>query len=710
MNQAFTTNLPIVPSLLCLLLVVAFWWPAWRWLSLWQSSAEQPCSQRIAMAFVVAFGAFSLLTGPMLLLHASAQTAMLTVVVVWITAAVAAEILRLKKSPSRKASTIGEVVTPPVQHRVRGFFPALLFGLAAATSLALDLIPSKIALGLIGLSFAVNLFMLRRRQHGPLAIPEKTHPLVSTVFVVLLAAAMVTPAFHHRADADDNLYLSEALLLQDAPAMGHAAPTHRGEALPPNPVYAWQSFELWGAMLARYSELHSLIVLRSLVGPILLLLSLAFYAAFLRRMLPGGLVPVAMVFLVAYFLFGTSSHWTPNNYLLTRPQQGKTWLMHLGVLAILWQSMQYWRSGQARDWILLLLVSAACMGWAPTALLLVPAALGTFALVQLIQKPNLNTLKRCAVLGLCMAPQLVFVLYLRLQENQSLQDATLGEPVHTSWPDLFFFIFLKLRSGGGALEIFALLGAPLLLVLFPKNRRQAYPILFLGGLALLLLNPLFFGFLSELAGGKWGYLRLFWLLPLPLLFAALGACVYGSCITKKGSAWISLLSMGFLLGAMPLCGAHYVWSSSNLYSPEDKGIVLYEVENPYKVPRDLLLLANELQQLPLGPKHRILAHLNEVTHFAPLVKAFDFVYARDFQTPPPLIALGRGEEAKRRERLAFEFLAGNMKVTDAAPLLQSELATYVIVSPSTADLSISLSSLNYSLRFGSGPYELWVRD
>jgi len=710
MNQAFATQLPIMPSLLCLLLVIVFWWPAWRWLSIFPSCVRQSWSLRITMAFVVAFGAFSLLTGPMLLLHASSQTAMTCVTVVWMIAAGVAEVL-LRKTPKRISPPVEEEdLPPPTLQRVSGFIPALLFGLLAATSLALNLISSSLALGLMALSFAINLLLLWRGKQSPIATPPRAHPLVSVAFVTLLATAIVTPAFHHRADADDNLYLSEALLLQDAPAMGDAAPTHRGEALPANPVYAWQSFELWGAMLARYSGLHPLIVLRSFVGPILLLLSLALYAAFLRRLLPDGLVPVAMVFLIAYFLFGSSSHWTPNNYLLTRPQQGKTWLMHVGILAALWQSLQYWRSGQPRDWILLFLVSCACMGWAPTALLLVPATLGTFTLVQFFLKPHLGTIKRGLALGLCILPQLVFVFYLQLQENQGLQDATLGEHIDTSWADLFFFIFLKLRSGGGALEIFALLGAPLVLLAFPQNRPQAYPVLFLGGLAVLLLNPLFFPFFSELAGGIWGYLRLFWLLPLPLLFAALGACVYGLCITKKGSTWVPLLSVAIVLAAMPLCGAHYVWSSSNLYSPEDRGIVLYDVENPFKIPQDLLLLANELQQLPLGPDHRILAHLNEVTHLAPLVKAFDFVYARDFQTPPPLIALGREEEAKRRERLAFDFLAGNMKTTDAALLLQSELTSYVIVSPYTADLSTPLKSLNYSLRFGSGPYELWVRD
>ncbi|MDA0667105.1 MAG: DUF6077 domain-containing protein [Planctomycetota bacterium] len=148
--------------------------------------------------------------------------------------------------------------------------------------------------------------------------------------------------------------------------MGEFAPTHRGEPLPANPVYALQSFELWGAMLARFSGLHPLIVTRSLLGPILLLLSLALYAGLLRRMIPIGLLQVGMVFLLAYFVFGISSHWTPNNYLLTRPQQGKTWLMHAGVLAVLIQSLQFFKQSNRQNGLLLFFISCACLVWAPT--------------------------------------------------------------------------------------------------------------------------------------------------------------------------------------------------------------------------------------------------------------------------------------------------------------------------------------------------------
>jgi len=709
----FATSLPLAPSLVCLILVCAFLWPAWRLLFVAGYQKEQPAYQRLAMAFVFAFGAFSLLTGPLLLAHAATQTACMTVGLVWIAAAVGAEFwARKKRAPSCMQTKQAEAFTTaePSFQNFRGLLPALLFSLGASTSLALALIPSSAALALIGFSFATNVYLIRRAEKIGAPTRPQSHPWIGLLLCALVVSAVVTPALHHRADADDNLYLSESLLLQDTPAMGQFAPTHRGEALPANSVYAWQAFELWGAMLARISGLHTLIVLRSLVGPLLLLLSLALYTSLLRLFIPKGLLPVALVCLLAYFLFGVSSHWTPNNYLLTRPQQGKTWLMHAGVLALLLQSLQFLRTPSKANWALLSLISLACLGWAPTAILLVPAVLGTLSLVQFCRSPTRESLKHGLLLFLAAAPQILFVIFLRLQNDHGLQEATLGYESDSSWPDLFFFIYLKIRTGGGALDIFALLSAPLLWLLFPQSKKQIFPLLFLGGLAIVLLNPLLYGIIEEITSGKWGYLRLFWLLPVPFLFAALGSALYASFLQQKNGNTKSFLALGSFLCAMPLCGAHYIWSTENLYAPADSGTVMFEVENPYKIPGGLLDLAAHLTHLPLGPEHRILCHLNEVTHLAPLVQEFDFVFARDFQTPPPLIALGREQEALRREKLSLEFLHGTMADAEAATLLQSELADYVVVSPYTADLSAQLSSLHYSLRFGSGPYELWVRD
>ncbi|MDA0667104.1 MAG: hypothetical protein O3A95_05215 [Planctomycetota bacterium] len=199
MTETFATDLPIPQSLLCLLLVVAFWWPAWRWLELGGRNQEQLLSQRMAMAFVVAFGVFSLLTGPMLLWHMSSQLAMTSVCAVWVVAGIGAE-LAWRKNPRTVSPEKGEVPTGlhQAQHTTY-FLPALLLSLAATTSLALGFLPSKIALGLMTFCLLLNLWIARKGKTQTVAISAKANPITSILFSSLLGIGLVSPAFHHRA-------------------------------------------------------------------------------------------------------------------------------------------------------------------------------------------------------------------------------------------------------------------------------------------------------------------------------------------------------------------------------------------------------------------------------------------------------------------------------------------------------------------------------
>jgi hypothetical protein len=350
------------------------------------------------------------------------------------------------------------------------------------------------------------------------------------------------------------------------------------------------------------------------------------------------------------------------------------------------------------------------LGWAPTAVLLVPALLGTLALSHFLLAPSLKTVRRQLPMIACFLPQLLFAIVLSTQQDSIMKESTLdwGDP--SPWSDLFILQFLHGRMAGGALEITALVFAPLLVLFVPHLKRQAYPLWFTVALGLVLLNPVLYTTICEYLSGEPGYLRFFWLLPLPFLIASLGAVVVHL------SRWPGHVELGrfatlfVALTAFPLCGAHYVWSQDNVYYPSNDGSYVSGVENPYKMPAGLLATAQELTTLPLGPENRILCHINEVMHLSPLVREFDFVFARDYQTLPPLWVLGREEEAQRRLSLGIDFMQGAMDSATAAPLLVQEKAQYVIVGPDTLGLEVQLQQLDYSLRFESEGFSLWVKS
>jgi uncharacterized protein DUF6077 len=718
MPTAFLTSLPLAQSLLFYALVAAFWFPAWRWARQRTTDPNEDGWTRAALAFVVSFGIFTLISGPLLLLHASTQTAIYVLLTSWVVCVLGVE-LRLRQTAGNLPSALGRaesslpIWSPP--QAPRHFLILLILSFGAAVAYGAGTFPKSLGLVLLALCFVAN-FLLAWRHRKETGQPSETQAkssdnrLSQLLFLGLLAVALVSPFFHFRADADDNLYLSEALLLQDSEAMAVHAPTHRGEELPANPMYGLQSFELWAAILARLSGLHPLIVLRSLCGPLLLLLSLALYRGILRRFLPKSLMPAAMVFLIAYFLFGMSSQWTPNNYLLTRPQQGKTWLMHIGVMAIVLQSMRYIERPNLKGLALLLLTSFACIGWAPTAVLIIPILLGTIAFGYLLLRPSVTSVRRLLPMATAILPQIIFATFLFDQQDSMLTEISISSDEATSWHDLFIFVFLEGATNGGGLELLSIIATPLLLLVLPRLRAIAYPLWFCVALLIFTLNPLLFDSLLGFIGGIWAYLRFYWLIPFPLLVATVGASVVHLVPSNR---FIAVVRPGMILIGLisfPLCGANYVWGSQNYYSQPDDGIFHGPVENPYKISAGLLEVAEALTKLPLGPEQRILCHLNEVLQLAPLVKEFDFVFARDYQTLPPLILLDREVESQRRERLGIDFLNGTMPDLEAAPLLKREKARYVVLGVVTAPMAPQLLRLGYQLRLASGGFSLWEMD
>lgn len=721
MTAPLVTSLPLSGTLLFYALVFVFWWPAWRWTRPLPVEDGIDKAARAAMAFVLAFGVFAAVSGPLLLAHASTDTAILVLLPTWFLLLVAGEWQHHRQktvlAPSASEPAAAAPTNPPLAWVLPAspshLLPPILAALVATMAYASGRLSPRPTFVILGLSFCAAAFLAWRNRLRARSCLMQPPPVwqrsMGGLFLLLLLVALITPALHFRADADDNLYLSEALLLQDSPAMGRFAPTHRGEELPSNPIYAWQSFELWGALGARFSGLHPLIVLRSLMGPLLLGLSLALYAGLLKRFLPRAWLPTAMVLLLAYFLVGMSSQWTPNNYLLPRPQQGKTWLMHLGIAALLLQSLRFLDRPRSA-WLPLFLISFACLGWAPTAVLLVPALLGTLAFAAILVRPETTTLHRAVPLLLGILPQVLFAAYLSTRQGDILREDTIGWMEGGRWSDLFFFQFLQMGSLGGGLELVLLSLSPLLLLALPQQRRQAFPLAFSLAAFLVILNPLFYQPTVAFLSGEAGYVRFFWLLPLPLLLASLGSYLVHIALRGRRPLAGGGLTLALILAAYPLCGGNYVWSEDNLYDPPENGIYLHRVDNPYKMPGGLLDVAVALKELPLGPEHRILCHTNVVMHLAPLIEEFDFVYARDFQTSPPLKVLGRHEEASRREALAFDFLGNGMTDADAAPLLAAESAAYLVLDPLSDDLRDQVARLGYRLRLDSDGFSLWVSE
>jgi hypothetical protein len=475
--------------------------------------------------------------------------------------------------------------------------------------------------------------------------------------------------------------------------MGAEHAAHRGEALPPSALHAWSALELWGALVARVSGVHALALFRTLFAPLLFVLTVFACYELFRRILPPGSVAVCMLVTLAYSTFGVASHLTAQSVLIPRAGQGRTWLLHLAVPALVRIGYEFMRAPRAGSWILVLLVCFASLGFAPASLLLIPSTLAAVLLAYLVFWPTRASLVRGAAAATTLAPLLGFALW--VSGGAGAPPAATGSG---SWQGDFFFAHLDLSHGAGALELFPLVALPLAALFLQKREQLFYPVAFTAALFASATNPIFYPLVSGSLARWEGYDRLFGLVPYPLVMGVLAAgLVQVAASTRRPRLAGAAVLAGFLL-SMPLTGGALVFDASA------------RAENAFKMPADLLRLAETLAGGPHGPHDRILCSERSAAHLAPLVPAFDFVFTHADHTPRALQAAGRHREAEERERLARAFLAGGVAAADAVPLLDAHRVRHVVLDAPAPEAAAALDAAGFArVPEAFGRYELWSR-
>jgi hypothetical protein len=703
--------------LVAALLVVAFMLPGVWAVARWDAEGRFSWPGRIALGFVAAFGTFSALTGPLLLSHQPGRSARIAALAGWAVAFVACLAWPRRSSPPRAAmppDPAPELAALPPSWLVpvAGLCLASLAGsLVFATALA----PRRLALAACALVFAANGWLLLRGRRLPprawsaeqLARLRPLQGVATAGACLLFAVALLATTFWVREDSDDTLYISEALVLPSAPAMVAENAVHRGENLPANELYDWQAFELWGGLLAQASGVHPMILFRTLFAPLVLLLAAAGGFEILRRTLPRGSLGVGMGVALAYYLFGITSHWTANNYLLPRPAQGKTWLVHVAIPVVVLLTYELMSRPARSTWLLLLLAVFAALGFAPMALYLVPSALLALLLAYTLLWPRSTNLRVACAAAATLLPLIGWALYLAGHLDPQVAEAVADRTTPGRWHDDFFFGHLNFDERGGGLELFPLIALPLAGLFLSTRAQLFYSVAFTVLLFVTVLNPLAHMLIGGSLTGWEGYRRLFWLVPYPLLMGILAAGLLRMTAVLRSPTLAGPGVLAAFLLAMPLTGGAFVFGPAN----PSGGIspAPYRALNPYKMPEPLRQLAEVLVPGRHGPDDRILCSDRTASHLAPLVRDFDFVFTRGYQTRASLHFAGRFEEAREREQLGGPFLEGALAPEYAAALLAEHKVRYVIVELDSAPTENALAQAGFERTAEFAPYRLWTR-
>ena len=228
--------------------------------------------------------------------------------------------------------------------------------------------------------------------------------------VVLVALQMGYLIFYQHLDGDDSYYIAESVLTQYFDTMfqrdaytGMPMGLDVRHALSANPVFITWLSEMCGV--------HPAVLAHTVLAPVFLMLMYCIYAmtgqAFLKKY--RSYVPVFLLFINLWYLWGNVSIYTAETFMYTRTWQGKAMFSNLILPLVVYMLYEAITEGRKIQWVMLTLLSVAGVFVTTAAVYLIPLVYGTVGLGQWIRG---KSFRPCFYLMLCCIPCLLFgVIY-----------------------------------------------------------------------------------------------------------------------------------------------------------------------------------------------------------------------------------------------------------------------------------------------------------
>lgn len=205
---------------------------------------------------------------------------------------------------------------------------------------------------LVGVFCAKNVLVSIRQMTLNGVKSSKLCKIGYLVASILVVAQMVFLMFHQYYDGDDAYYVAVALdTLEKDTMYFHSAYTgypylevEMRHALSPVPV--------WIAWLSKLSDVHPTIIAHTVLGPVFIGLMYLIYGLLGKRLLRDkkNWVPVFVLFVMLFYVFGHVSIYTAQTFAYTRTWQGKSMYANLVIpmmyLALLYLSDKKWGLGE----------------------------------------------------------------------------------------------------------------------------------------------------------------------------------------------------------------------------------------------------------------------------------------------------------------------------------------------------------------------------
>ncbi len=161
--------------------------------------------------------------------------------------------------------------------------------------------------------------------------------IMLALFLTLAGFQMYMSFTRASFDGDDAYYGVQALIAQQVDTLYRVNP-YTGRSAPLDVRHALALFPVWEAYLGRMCKIHATIIAHSVVPLVLIPLTYVLYFQIGKVLLEGKkrLLPMFMVLIALWQLFGNISIYTVETFFLTRTWQGKSFAGNFVIPAVLW--------------------------------------------------------------------------------------------------------------------------------------------------------------------------------------------------------------------------------------------------------------------------------------------------------------------------------------------------------------------------------------
>jgi len=236
------------------------------------------------------------------------------------------------------------------------------------------------------------------------------------LFFLIVAFQLYMSFTHASFDGDDSYYVVQGAIAQQTDTLYRINP-NTGRSAPLDVRHAMALIPIWEAFVGTMSGVHVTIIAHSVISFILLPLSYLIYFKIGQKLFEEkeDRLPVFMVLMALFQLFGNVSIYTNETFLLTRTWQGKSIAGNLILPAVFWIFLCLFekeaKKRTIRDecgyWLLLTALNLAAGISSSLAVMLSALLVAGLAFLFAIKERKFSTLVKA---GLTCIPGAVYVL------------------------------------------------------------------------------------------------------------------------------------------------------------------------------------------------------------------------------------------------------------------------------------------------------------